>query len=97
MKWKASLICFLGLIMGIASLDTVLDPPAVNPHRASISSRVCEARGSMRQLPLSFSLPWTSCLQVRRTGSTSVYAANVPINCIAIGFAADPSPPALDF
>jgi hypothetical protein len=97
MKWKASLICFLGLVMGIASLDTVPDPPAVNPHRTSISSRVREARGGVCQLPVSFSSLCISHLQLRRIASTSVCEPNVPIHCVAItGFAADPSPPALE-
>ena len=97
MKWKASLICFLGLVMGIASLDTVPDPPAVNPHRPSASSRVREARGGARQPPLGFSAFRTSHLQVRRIASASASEPNITIHCVAIlRFAADPSPPALE-
>ncbi|HEY7353365.1 MAG TPA: hypothetical protein VH596_11415 [Terriglobales bacterium] len=96
MKWKASLICFLGLVMGIASLDTVPDPPAVNPHRPSICSRVREAHGGARQPPLSFSAFRTSHLQVRRIALASS-KSNITIYCVAImRFAADPSPPSLE-
>jgi hypothetical protein len=95
MKSKVCVIWFLGLLIGIASVDTIPDPPAVNPHTVSVASRLREARGGVCERRLNSDCFYTSHLQVRGMAFTSVYEPNLPIDWIALtGFAADPSPPA---
>ena len=97
MKSKACVIWFLGLLIGIASVDTLPDPPAVNPHTVSVAFRLREARGGVCERRLNSDWSCTSHLQVRWIAFTLVYEPNLPIDWIAItGFAADPSPPALE-
>lgn len=97
MKSKACVIWFLGLLIGIASVDTIPDPPAVNPHTVSVASHLREARGGVCERHLNSDWSYTSHLQVRWMAFTSVYEPNLPNDWIAITeFAADPSPPALE-
>ena len=97
MKSKACLIWFLGLLIGIASVDTIPDPPAVNPPTLSVASRLSESRGGVCERRLTTDWSGTSHLQVRWMAFASVYEPNLPNDWIAItGFASDPSPPALE-
>jgi hypothetical protein len=97
MKSKSCIIWVLGLLMVIVSVDTIPDPPAVNPHTVSVASRLGEARGVVCERRLNSDWSCTSHLQVRWIAFTSIYEPNLPIDWIAItGFAADPSPPALE-
>jgi hypothetical protein len=97
MKSKTCAIWFLGLLIGIASVDTIPDPPALNPHTFSVASRLREARGGVCERRLNSDWSCTCHLQVRWMTFTSVCEPDLPNDWIAItGFAADPSPPALE-
>ena len=96
MKPKAILIWFLGLLIGVAAVDVILDPPAVNPRTVSFASRLREVRGGAPERRSSSRWSSTSQLQIRWIAFTSVYEPNLPVDWIAMtAFAADPSPPAL--
>jgi hypothetical protein len=41
------LAALVAALMVIALVDTIPDPPAVNPHTVSVASRICEARGGV--------------------------------------------------
>jgi len=96
MKSKCT-IWVLGALMVIASVDTVPDPPAVNPQAVNVISHlpVCPA-GSCQRLTCDSSCI-SSLLQIRWIAFTSTYEPNRPCDRIArMGHAADPSPPALE-
>ena len=95
MKSKSCIFWVLGLLLAIASVDTVPDPPAVNPHTISVASRLFEARGGVYSRRLNSDWCFSSLLQVRWIAFTSVYEPNLPADWIALtGLATDPSPPA---
>ena len=95
MKSKALFIWFLGLLIGIAAVDVIPDPPAVNPRTVSFASRLREVRGGVPEWRLSSRWSCNSHLQVRWIALASVYEPNLPVDSIAMtAFAADPSPPA---
>ena len=97
MKSKALFIWFLGLLIGIAAVDVIPDPPAVNPRTVSFASRLRQVRGGVPEWRLTSCWSCNSRLRVRWIAFTSVYEPNLPIDSIAMtAFAADPSPPALD-
>jgi hypothetical protein len=97
MKLKALAIWFLGLLIGIASVDNIPDPPAVNSHTVSAASSIREACGGVCERRLNSDWSCTSHLQVCWIAFTSVYEPNLPIDWVAITvFAADASPPALE-
>jgi hypothetical protein len=97
MKSKSSTIWVLGVLLAIGSVDSVPDPPAVNPHTVSVASHLCEAHGRVCERRLNSDWSSSSLLQVRWIAFTSAYEPNLPTDRIArTGFAADPSPPTLE-
>jgi hypothetical protein len=97
MKSISCTVWVLGALMVLASLDTVPDPPAVNPQAVNVIShlRTCPNRFCER---LTCDSSCTSShLQLRWIAFTSAYEPNRPSDRIALtGHAADPSPPALE-
>jgi hypothetical protein len=94
MKSKSYIVWVVGALLVIASVDTIPDPPAVNPHAVSVATRLCKTRGGACEYRLRCDWSYSSHLQVRWTAFTSVYEPNLPSDRIALtGFAADPSPP----
>lgn len=94
MKSRSCLIWVLGLLLAIASVDTVPDPPAVNPRTGSVASLLWEARGDVRKRRLKSDSFLSSLLQIRWTAFASSYEPNLPRDPIVLaGFATDPSPP----
>ena len=94
MKSKSRIIWVVGVLLAIASVDTVPDPPAVNPHIISVASRLGEPRGGLYERLLKFDRSCASHHHVRWIGLTSTYEPKLPADRIALTrFAADPSPP----
>lgn len=85
-KWKLCITAVLVAMMVTASLDAVPDPPAVNPHKVSIVSPLCEARGAMCKQHLdSHSLCSSSHhLQISWIAFTSAYVPNLPNDWIVL-------------
>jgi hypothetical protein len=95
MKSKSYIVWVVGALLLIASVDTVPDPPAVNPHSVSVFSRLCETPDGACEYRLNCDWSCSSHLQVRWTAFMSVYEPNLPSDRIALtGFATDSSPPA---
>jgi hypothetical protein len=95
MKSRSCIIWVLGLLLAIASVDTVPDPPAVNPRSVSVAS-LSEARGHACERRLNSGWFISSLVQVRWIAFTSVYEPKLSTDWIALtGLATDPSPPAL--
>jgi hypothetical protein len=98
MKSKSCTIWVLGALMVLASLDAVLDPPAVNPRTVNFASRLYEAPGGLCERRLNCDWSCTSShFQIHWIVFTSTDEPNLPSDWIALtGRAADPSPPALE-
>jgi hypothetical protein len=96
MKSKSCIIWVLGAVMMAASIDTIPDPPAVNPHTVSVASRLREARGSVCERRLDSDCSCAcSHVQIRWIAFKSAYEPTLPNDLVALtAFAADPSPPA---
>jgi hypothetical protein len=96
MKSKSGIIWVLGLFLAIASVDTVPDPPAVNPRTVCFTSLLRDGRGDMHERRLISGWSISSLLQVRWIANTACYEPNLPKNRIVLaGFVTDPSPPAV--
>jgi hypothetical protein len=84
-----------GAVLVIASVDTIPDPPAVNPHTVSIISILCEAGGAIYKQNLD--CDWSclsSHLQARWIALTLAFEPSLPSDWIVMtGQAADSSPP----
>ncbi len=90
------MVWVLGLLLAIAALDTVPDPPAMNPRAVSVTSLLGEVRSDVREPKFNSDSPISSLLQVRWTAFTASYDPNLPEDRIILaGFATDPSPPAV--
>jgi hypothetical protein len=95
MKSRSCITWVLSLLLAIASVDTVPDPPAVNPRTVVVAS-LCDGRGDVCERRLNFDWSISSLVQVRWIAFTSVYEPKLVTDWIALtGLAADPSPPAL--
>jgi len=96
MKSRSCIIWVLGLLLAIASLDTVPDPPALNRRAVSVASLLCEVRGDVRERRFNSDSSISSLVQVRWIAFTAWYEPNLPKDRIVLtGFATDPSPPAV--
>jgi hypothetical protein len=96
MKLKSFIVWVVGVMLSISAVDTVRDPPAVNPHTVTVASRLCEARGSVCERLLNSDRSCSSHLQKRWIAFPSLYEPNLPNDWMALtACAADPSPPAL--
>jgi hypothetical protein len=96
MKSMSCTIWVLGLLLAIASLDTLPDPPAVSPRTVSGISFLREVGSDMRERQLNCDLSISSLHQVRWIAFTSACEPNPFKDLIVLtGLAADPSPPAV--
>jgi hypothetical protein len=96
MKSKSCTIWVLGLLLAIASVDILPDPPAVSPQRITSVSPLREASGDVHERRLNPDLSISSLLQVRWIAVTSTCDLNSSKDLILVtGFAGDPSPPAV--
>jgi len=95
MKVNLYLFWILGVVIAIASVDTIPDPPAVNPHTVNVVSKVCEAGGGLHEQHLNCDWScFSSQLQARWIALTSAYDPSLPSDWIVLtGQAADSSPP----
>ena len=94
MKLSSCTIWVLGLLLAIASVDTVPDPPAVNPRAVGVAHILCDVCGNVQERRLNSDSSISSLLQVRWIAITSAYEPNLPTDRIVLtGFATDPSPP----
>jgi hypothetical protein len=96
MRTKSYLLWILGAILAVTAVDSIPDPPAVNPHSVSVVARLCDS-GS-RVCEQRFNIGWfcfSSHLHSTRIAFTSASEPNLPRDFIVlIGLAADTSPPA---
>jgi hypothetical protein len=96
MKSSSCIIWLLCLLLAVTSVDTVPDPPAVNPRTGSIAHLLWEARGDVHERRLKPDSFLSSLLQIRWIAFMSSYEPNLPNDPIVLaGFATDPSPPAI--
>jgi hypothetical protein len=87
----------LGALMVMASLDTLPDPPAVNPQAVNVISHQRARPDRFCEHLTCESSRTSSHLQTRWVAFTSAYEPNRPCDRIALTrYAADPSPPALE-
>jgi hypothetical protein len=95
MKSRSCILWVLGLLLTIASVDTLPDPPAVSPRTVCSASPLRKAAGDVHERRLKPDL-FISLLQVRWIALTSTNEPNSSRDPIVLtGFAADPSPPAV--
>jgi hypothetical protein len=95
MSSKACFFWVLGAVLAIASVDTIPDPPAVNPHSANIISRLADTAGGACERALKTGwFCFSSHLQATRIAFTSASEPSLPPDRIVLtGQAADSSPP----
>jgi len=94
MKLRSCIIWVLGLLLTIASVDAVPDPPAVNPRAVGVDYILCDVCGDVHERRLNSDSSISLLLQVRWIAFTSAYEPNLPTDRIVLtGFATDPSPP----
>jgi hypothetical protein len=94
MKLRSRIIWVLGLLLAIASVDAVPDPPAVNPRAVGVDYVLCDVCGNVHERRLNSDSSISLLLQVRWIAFTSAYKANLPTGRIVLtGFATDHSPP----
>jgi hypothetical protein len=96
-KCESFLFWILAIVLAIASVDTVPDPPAVNPHTVNIVSRICEAGVSVFDQTIDSA--WLRASSRLQTSRTTISVTAEPISTreriVSTGQAADPSPPVL--
>jgi len=96
MKLRSSIIWVLGLLLAIVSVDTMPDPPAVNPRAVAVACISCDVCGDVRERWLNSDSSVSLLLQVRWIAFMSAYEPNLPTDRIVVtGFATDPSPPSV--
>lgn len=95
MKTQPYLLWILGAILALTSVDTIPDPPAVNPHTINVVSHLYDsgASGSERRLNNGW-FCFSSQLHATRIAFTSASEPSLPRDSIVLtGQAADTSPP----
>ncbi len=98
MKSICYMVLALGALILVASIDAVPDPPAVNPHSASVKAPCLrEFAGGFREERVTCnSASISPHVPIRRARLTDAVDPNRPSAGIALtGHAADPSPPVL--
>ncbi|HVJ04679.1 MAG TPA: hypothetical protein VM578_03290 [Candidatus Saccharimonadales bacterium] len=97
MKQNRQIVLLLGVLLLIAFLDAVPDPPAINSHSGDVVvSRIGNAacHEFERRLTCDSAFPSSRSFQVRWIKFGSVIVSTLPGDTMAItGHAADPSPP----
>jgi hypothetical protein len=96
MKFVPCAVWVLLALIAVASVDTIPDPPAVNPHTASATSLIYATNCDSCEQRLDCDLP-SPFVQARWMVALShVRQPNRTNDSVAItGHAADPSPPAV--
>ena len=91
---RSCIVWVVGLLLAIASVDSVPDPPAVNPRAVGVSCILCDVGRDAHERRLHSDSSISLLLQVLWIAFTSAYESNLPIDRIVLtGFATDPSPP----
>jgi hypothetical protein len=94
MKLSSCMIWVLGLLLAIAAVDTIPDPPAVNPGAIGVAYILGDVGGDVHERRLNSDSSISLLLQVRWIAFTSTYEPNLPTDRVVLtGFATDPSPP----
>jgi hypothetical protein len=95
MKTNPYLLWILGAVLALASVDTIPDPPAVNPHTVNAVSRLCDfGGGAPEQLLNRGWFCFSSHLHATRIAFISASEPTLPRDWIVLtGQAADTSPP----
>jgi hypothetical protein len=94
-KRNSYLFWMLAIVLALASVDTIPDPPAVNPHTVNLVSRICEAGVSVCEQTLNSGWFYESSLM--RASRIAISLSAEPTSTrewiVSTGQAADPSPP----
>jgi len=95
MKTQPYLLWILGAILALASVDTIPDPPAVNPHTVSVVSQLCDSGASRPEQRFNHGrFCFSSQLHATRIAFSSASEPSLPRDSIVLtGQAADTSPP----
>lgn len=96
MRTKPYLLWILGAILVVTAVDTIPDPPAVNPHTVKVVSRLCDSGGGVCEQRLNSGwFCFSSHLHATRIAFTSAWEPSLPHDRIVLttGQAADTSPP----
>ena len=95
MKTNSYLLWILGAVLALASVDTIPDPPAVNPHTVNVASRLCDfGCGASEQRLNCGWFCFSSHLHATRIAFISASEPSLPRDWIVLtGQAADTSPP----
>jgi hypothetical protein len=95
MKPNPYLLWTLGVVLALAAVDTIPDPPAVNPHVVNVVSRICDSGSGACEQPLKGGwFCYSSHLHATRIAFTAASEPSLPPDGIVLtGHAADTSPP----
>jgi hypothetical protein len=94
MKTKPYLLWILGAVLALASVDTIPDPPAVNPHTVNVVSRLCDSGAACEQRLNCGWFCFSAHLHATRIAFISASEPSLPRDWIVLtGQAADTSPP----
>jgi hypothetical protein len=95
MKHHTYLLWILGAVFAVAAVDTIPDPPAVNPHTVNVASRLCDSAGAASEQRLNCGwFCFSSHLHATRIAFISASEPTLPRDWIVLtGQAADTSPP----
>jgi|GEM_PF-1979634 hypothetical protein len=94
MKSSACLFWVFGLLLAIASIDSLPDPPAVNPPTVRAASLSREAPGDRQDPWVPAEVRISLLVQIRAVALISAYEPHFSTDRIVLtSFATDPSPP----
>lgn len=95
MRANQYLFWILGAVLALAAIDTIPDPPAVNPHTVKTVSRLYDLGGSVCEQRLTSGwFCFSSHLHATRIAFTVASEPGLPRDWIVLtGQAADTSPP----
>jgi hypothetical protein len=96
MKSRSCIIWVLGLVLAIASVDAVPDPPVVNPRTVGVDCVLGDVCGDVHERRLNSDSSISLLIRVRWITIASDHASNLAADRIVLTeFGADPSPPAI--
>ncbi|MGH9516778.1 MAG: hypothetical protein ACRD3P_13990 [Terriglobales bacterium] len=89
------LLWILGAVLAVTAVDSIPDPPAVNPHTANVVSRLCDSGAAVCEQDLNIGrFCFSSHLHATRIANTFALEPRLPHDWIVLtGQAADTSPP----
>jgi len=94
MKLRSCIFWVLGLLLAIASVDPVPDPPAVNPGAIDVAFVLRDVRDDVHERWLNSASSISLLFRFRSMAFTSAYEPILPTDRIVLtAFATDPSPP----